>query len=251
MTTLDPARFADLLVGYCLEVERDDEVLVRSTTGAEPLLLELQRAILQRGAWPLLRIELPGQARDFFLYAEGLQLDDVSDIMLREAKSAEKHLAIQAPHDTNALVGIDPERMTRLRRARQPIQAAAMGKTWCSTLWPTQALADQAGMELDAFTAFVAGAMFLTNPEPVTAWASLRRFQEKLITRLSEAQEAAARGAGHRPDAVGQEPQVGQLRRAAQHALGRGVHRPARDERRTAPSRSRSARLLPASRSTA
>jgi aminopeptidase len=189
VTTLDPARFADLLVGYCLEIERNDEVLVRSTTGAEPLLLELQRAILQRGAWPLLRIELPGQARDYFLYAEGLQLDDVSDIMLREAKSAEKHLTIQAPHDTNALVGIDPERMTRLRRARQPIQAAAMGKTWCSSLWPTQALADQAGMELDAFTAFVAGAMFLTNPEPVTAWASLRRFQETLITRLSEAKK--------------------------------------------------------------
>ncbi len=107
--------------------------------------------------------------------------------MRSEAKNAEKHLTIQAPHDTNALVGIDPERMTRLRRARQAIQSAAMKKTWCSSLWPTQALADQAGMELDAFTAFVAGAMFLTGPDPVAAWASLRRFQEKLITRLSEA----------------------------------------------------------------
>ncbi len=187
MTALDPARFAELLVGYCLDVEAGEEVLVRSTTDAEPLLLELQRAILQRGAWPLLRVELPGQARDFFLYADGEQLDDVSEVMLREARSAAKHLTIQAPHDTNALIGVDPDRLTRLRRARQPIQAAAMKKTWCSSLWPTQALADQAGMELGAFTEFVAGALFLNGPEPVTAWASLRRFQEKLIARLTEA----------------------------------------------------------------
>jgi aminopeptidase len=187
VTALDPGRFADLLAGYCLDVQKDEEVLVRSTTAAEPLLLELQRAILKRGAWPLLRVELPGQARDYFVYADGLQLDDVSDTMLREARRADKHLTVQAPHDTNALVGIDPERLTRLRRAREPIQAAAMKKTWCSSLWPTQALADQAGMEFEAFTDFVAGALFLTSPDPVTAWASLRRFQEKLIAQLTEA----------------------------------------------------------------
>ena len=45
---LDPARFADLLAGYCLEVEAGQQVLVRSTTLAAPLLLELQRAVLER-----------------------------------------------------------------------------------------------------------------------------------------------------------------------------------------------------------
>ena len=57
----DPAAFARLLAGYCLEVEPGQQVLVRSTTLAAPLLLELQREILEREAWPMLRVELPGQ----------------------------------------------------------------------------------------------------------------------------------------------------------------------------------------------
>ena len=55
----DPAAFADLLAGYCLEATEQQQILIRSTTLAAPLLLELQRALLHRGAFPLMRTELP------------------------------------------------------------------------------------------------------------------------------------------------------------------------------------------------
>jgi len=48
MSPLEPAPFADLLAGYCLDVRGGETVLVRSTSLAAPLLLELQRAILER-----------------------------------------------------------------------------------------------------------------------------------------------------------------------------------------------------------
>src|SRR5919108_2264516 len=62
----DPAAFATLLCDYCLEVEPGQQVLVRSTALAAPLLLELQRALLEREAWPLLRTALPGQEAGFW-----------------------------------------------------------------------------------------------------------------------------------------------------------------------------------------
>src|SRR5262249_39327983 len=83
---LDPAAFADLLAGYCLDVQARDAVLVRSTALAAPLLLELQRAILEREAWPLLRVELAGQTRSFYDHARDVHLDDYPDLMLTEAK---------------------------------------------------------------------------------------------------------------------------------------------------------------------
>ena len=49
---------------------------MRSTTLAAPLLLELQRAILERDAWPLLRVELPGEARGFYEHARDRHLDE-------------------------------------------------------------------------------------------------------------------------------------------------------------------------------
>jgi aminopeptidase len=189
VTTVDPARFADLLTGYCLDVQAGDAVLVRSTSLAAPLLLEVQRAVLARDAWPLLRVELPGQTRAFYEHARDTHLDDYPDLALTEAKRIHALLGIQAPGDVRELAGVDPERIARYARARRPIREATMKKRWCSTLWPTEALADQAGMALEDFAAFVSGAMFLNQPDPVAAWGGLRRFQDGLIERLKGARE--------------------------------------------------------------
>jgi aminopeptidase len=189
VTALDPRPFADLLAGYCLDVEPGQHVLVRSTALAAPLLLELQRAILERDAWPLLRVELPGQARGFYEHALDRHLDDVSKLAYDEARKADRVLGIQAPGDTRELVGIDPALIARHARARRPVREATMKKRWCSTLWPTEALAGQAGMTPEAFAAFVRGALFLDRPDPVKAWGGLRVFQDRLIARLGSAQE--------------------------------------------------------------
>jgi aminopeptidase len=189
VTALEPAPFADLLAGYCLDVRAGEVVLVRSTSLAAPLLLELQRAILQRDAWPLLRVELPGQTPAYYEHARERHLDDYPDLALSEAKKLDALLGIQAPGDVRELVGVDPDRIARYARARRPIREATMKKRWCSTLWPTDALAGQAGMALEDFAAFVRGALFLDQPDPVAAWGGLRAFQDRLIARLADARE--------------------------------------------------------------
>jgi len=191
MTTLpmDPAAFADLLVGYCLDVQSQQRVLIRSTTLATPLLLELERAILEREAWPMTRVELPGQQAGFFRHAKDLHLDDVDDLALREARKVHCLLAIQAPYETRALAGVDPEKIARLSLGRGIIREATMKKRWCSTLWPTEAGAEQAGMSLDDFGAFVRNAMFLGQPDPVAGWNQLSAFQEQVIARLQKVRE--------------------------------------------------------------
>ncbi|MDQ3850638.1 MAG: aminopeptidase [Actinomycetota bacterium] len=186
---LDAGAFADLLAGYCLEVQEGQEILVRSTTLAEPLLLELQRAILARDAWPLLRVELPGATAAFHRHARDRHLDTFPQVAFAEAKKAHAHLAVQAPENTRALTGIDPERIARATRARKPLREQALRKRWCSTLWPTHAGAQQAGMALEDFSAFVERALFLDQADPVRAWGELAAFQASLIERLTGARE--------------------------------------------------------------
>jgi aminopeptidase len=132
MTALDPRAFADLLAGYCLDVTPGQQVLVRSTTLAAPLLLEVQRAILERDAWPHLRVELPGQSRSFYDHALDRHLDDVPSLALDEAKRIDCNLGITATADVRELVGVDPARITRLARARRPVRETIMKKRWCS-----------------------------------------------------------------------------------------------------------------------
>jgi aminopeptidase len=186
---LDPAGFADLLVGYCLDVQPDQQVLVRSTTLATPLLLELQRAILERDAWCFLRVELPGEARGFYDHARDRHLDEYPPLSYEEAKRITTTIGIQAPDDVRALSGVDPELIARSARGRRDVREQMLKKRWCSTLWPTPANAELAGMALDEFSRFVAGALFLDRPDPVGGWGELRRFQDALIHRLSKTKE--------------------------------------------------------------
>src|SRR5256885_10198678 len=186
---LSATRFADLLAGYCLDVRAGQQVLVRSTSLAAPLLLELQRAILEREAWPLLRVELPGQAEAFYARARDAHRDGFPSLALREARECHATVGIQAPENTRALAGVDPARIARLARGRREVREAMLKKRWCSTLWPTEALAQQAGTSLPGFARFVAGALFLDRPEPERAWAELRAFQAALIDRLRRARE--------------------------------------------------------------
>jgi len=186
---LDAGAFADLLVGYCLEVEAGQKVLLRSSTLATPLLLELQRAVLEREAWPTFEVELPGQSRGFYAHARDAQLDDYDDVAMAQAKAIDAVLGIQAPHDLRELAGIDPALITRAARARRPIRERTLKKRWCSTLWPTLAGAEQAGMSLERFAAVVRRATFLDQDDPVHAWRGLSAFQETLIARLRGARE--------------------------------------------------------------
>jgi aminopeptidase len=187
--SVDPARFADLLAGYCLDVAPGQEVLVRSTTLAAPLLLELQRAILAREAWPHLRAELPGAAAAWHEHARDAQLDGAPASALAEARKLDAVLSIQAPENTRALAGVHPEQLARVGRARAAIRETTLRKRWCSTLWPTHAGAQQAGLDLAGFERFVAGALFLDREDPVRAWGELRAFQDRLIAVAGRARE--------------------------------------------------------------
>ena len=188
-TDADTERMAALLTDYCLDVQPGQQVLVRSTTLAAPLLRSLHAALLARDAWPLLRVELPGVEEDFHALALDRHLDSFGSIGEAEAAQADAFLAIQAPFNTRALADVDPERIARMARSRAPLSELRMQRRWCGTLWPTPAGAQQAGMGDDAFAAFVRGALFLDREDPATAWRELETFQAGLIERLSGARE--------------------------------------------------------------
>ncbi len=181
--------FARLLTDYCLEVQPGQQIVVSSSTHAAPLLLALQREILLREAWPLLRAALPGQDESFWRHVRDRQLDSLPSAELAEAREVDASLRIIATENANALAGVDPSLMTRAARARGELRELMMKRRWAITLWPTPAAAQQAGMGTSEFTEFVTRALFLDRDDPVAAWGELRAFQAGLIERLAPASE--------------------------------------------------------------
>ena len=189
MTGPDPDAFARLLCGYCLDAHPGQQVAVSSTTLAAPLLLAIQRELLGRGAWPLLRTALPGQDETWWAAAQDHHLDAFAPAELAEAEGIDASLAIQAPANTMALANVDPARQARAARARAPVREARLRTRWCSTFWPTPAAAQQAGMGTAELGAFVERALFLDRDDPESAWGELHDLQARLIDRLSAAEE--------------------------------------------------------------
>jgi aminopeptidase len=186
---IDPDAFAALLCDWCLEPSEGQQVLLASTTLAEPLISSLHRSLLGRGAWPILRLTPPALAADFYTHASERQLDSFAPIELVEAESVDASLRIDAPANTRALAGLDPSRIARASRARQPVQEARLSRRWCGTQWPTTALAQQARMSERDYAAFLARALFLDRDDPVAAWRELSAFQRAMVERLTPVRE--------------------------------------------------------------
>jgi aminopeptidase len=190
----DPGAFAALLCDWCLEVRSGQQVLIGMTLESMPLVRALHAALLERGAWPLPRPAL--FAADFYRHARPEQLDGFPALDLADAQGADALLRIDAPANTMALAGIDPELVQRVARARQPIQEARLARRWCSTLWPTPALAQQARMDEHDYATFVRRALLLDQPDPPAAWRALSKRQTSLIERLAGASEVRIEAEG-------------------------------------------------------
>jgi aminopeptidase len=185
----DPDAFAELLCDWCLEVSPGQQVLVGSTTLAAPLLRALHRAILERDAWPGMRIALPSQGADFYRHATERHLDGFAPVELAELEAADAVLSVDAPANTAALADVDPKLIARAATARTPLREVRMARRWCGTIWPTPALAQMASMSDDEYRAFVRRALFLDRPDPVQAWSDLSARQARLVARLRPARE--------------------------------------------------------------
>ena len=196
MTDALIARWATLLVDYCLGVRPGETILIASELEARPLVEACFREVVLRGAHPITRLELPGLAEFFVGHGSEAQLSHLSPISIREAEVADGRIRISAETDTRSMRGIDPQRQAIVDRARAPLRELTSRKRWVLTQYPTSAYASDAKMDLADYEAFVAAAMFLDRDDPVSAWQGLGRRQAGLVEFMTGVSEVRIEGEG-------------------------------------------------------
>jgi aminopeptidase len=179
------ARWADLLVDYCLRVAPGETILIGSELEARPLIAAVYRAVVVRGAFPLVRPDLPWLTSIFFEAASDEQLARLSPSSLHDAQVVDARIWISAEADTRAFAGVDPRRQAIVDLARGPTRKAMREKRWVLTQYPTIGYARDAGMTLDEYERYVLAAMFLDRPDPAAAWVELGRRQAGLVEYMS------------------------------------------------------------------
>ncbi len=190
------SRWADLLVDYCLAVERGETIAIGSTVEAVRLVEAAGKAVILRGGLPLVRIEIPGLTEHLLAHADDEQLARLPATLMAEAEEADARIRIAADEDTTAMSRVDPRRQAAFERAREPIRRVARRRRWVLTQYPTAAYAETAGMPLGDYEAFVIAALFLDRPDPTEAWRELGRRQAGLVAYMSGVRSVRIEGEG-------------------------------------------------------
>lgn len=189
------ARYAQLLVDYCVELTAGDKLYVNSTTLAIPLVKEVHRIAMQRGAHVEVSLAWDGMDRTFLAEANDDQLRYISAQKRAAFETFDAYLAIRAPFNLRDMQDASPEKKKKRGAATKDLNDTYFRRTGTRELrrnlcqYPTQAAAQNAGMSLDEYRSFIFEATKLNSPDPKQAWLDVRRKQQAVTDRLNAAKQ--------------------------------------------------------------
>jgi aminopeptidase len=194
-------KLAKTMVHYSLKLQPGQQVQVRTHPLAEELTLAVYEEAVKAGAHVFIQNATPGVEDIFYKYASDAQLDYVSPIRKLMTETFDASLSIWSEHNTRSLSGIDPARISRVAKAGAPLSKLFMERAarnelrWCLTVYPTQAMAQEADMSLSDYREFVYAAGMLNEEDPVAFWKQTGVAQQKWVDWLKGRDQVVLKGA--------------------------------------------------------
>ena len=186
---------AKILVDYSVEVQSNQLVRISGGPEGAPLILAVYQKVLERGAHPFLQVELEETEDLVYTYASDAQLDYVPPFMKDVIEQIDASIGIWTDANTKRLTNADPAKQSRRAVARRPLsdrlleRAAKKELRWTGTLYPTQAFAQDAEMSLREFEDFVYNGCLVHEPDPIEAWRTISKKQQRLVDWLNKARQ--------------------------------------------------------------
>lgn len=187
------AKYADLLINYCLAVKPNDRVFINSSFIAEPLLAEIATACYKAGGMPYFHIELNGLKKGLIKYGSDSQLSTVDPFKKLAFEQFECYLNVRAHlrRSDNVFGKNDPERYKIYQKNKAELHQLYFDRIGngslrrCLCQYPTQLAADEADMTLEEYEKFVFQSCYLFDESPVEKWLEVRAEQQRYVDRLN------------------------------------------------------------------
>ncbi len=177
---------AEILVNYSINVKKGENIIVTGTTEAQELMKELEKLILQKGAYPSLKPTLPNSSYIYYKYSSKEQLKKFPKITFDEIKQSQGYINIISDTNTRELANIKPQKIVLRQKVMNKISSYIVNERAkirrCTTIFPTKALAKEAGMSFREYQNFVFGA---TNQD----WIKLGKKFIYLRNQLNKAKK--------------------------------------------------------------
>lgn len=191
---------ANILVNYSTKVQPGEWVGVLGDVASLSLIRAVFSKVIEAGGNPSLMLTDETLTREFARTASDDQMAWLDPALSLYYDQADVYIRCTAYPNTRAMTNIDPKRLQKIQTARAGwlatrMRRAAEGKMkWVGTLFPTEGSAQEAGMCLEDYEAFVFGATFADKDDPVGEWKKLGAMQQKKIDWLKGKKHVELKG---------------------------------------------------------
>jgi len=172
---------AEVLVDWSARVEAGDQVVVAVGEGAHELGVAVAEALGERGA-TMLSTYSSDELNRAYLRSHGGTSFERADHALAMFERADVSLFLRGTRNTSATADVPAAVREAYADANGDVREARMDTDWVSTLHPTRALAQQAGMAYEEYQDFVYDAV-------LRDWEAMAEEMAQLKTLLDEGSE--------------------------------------------------------------
>ncbi len=193
-------KLADVLVNYSTKVQPGEWVGILGDVAALPLIRAVYEQVVRAGGNPSLLFTDEAMTRQFYRHANDDQLSWLDPSLDLYYNQADVYIRLGALSNTRAMTSIDPTIVRKAQSARQPWLETRMRRAsegtmkWVGTLYPTEGLAQEAGMSLEEYEDFVFAACFADRDDPVAEWRKMGAMQQQKIDWLKGKKRVRCQG---------------------------------------------------------
>jgi aminopeptidase len=197
--------FAKVLVERCTRVQPGDRILIEATPAAEALVRELYVQILEKGGHPHPLLQLPdmffpGHEELLLSHGNASQINFMPTFHKLAYDQFEGRIRVHSATNTRSQSSIDPARVQRRGKSTGAITETQMRRgaegafKWVTTLYPTDAYAQDAEMSFEQYEDFVFRAVHATEADPVAYWKKVEADQQAAVDFMSGKHQVVLRG---------------------------------------------------------
>jgi len=183
-------KMAKVLVDYSLSIKEGDKLLIQGHEITIPLIKEVYKEALIRGAHPDVRVLVEELQEILYKYGNDEQIKYVSPVIQCSTEKYNATLRIGGSYHSKPLLNIDSAKIRSLEASRRKLGAAQQRRTlegnlrWSLTYFPTTAGAMEANMSLSEYEDFVFSACFIDKDDPIAEWSKLKADQQRIVDFL-------------------------------------------------------------------
>ncbi len=195
MTDPRVERLADLLVEYSLALSEGKVLRIDSLDAGSPLVLALYRSALRAGGLPYTNVSLSGLGETLLQHGSDEQLTYLSPIQWEEIEQLDGLVTVWSESNTRALSRVEPGRHAAYIAAQRKLsnrrwERISNGEmSWCGTLFPTNAHAQEAEMSLAEYEDFVFAACHVHEEDPASHWRTVSTELSARAAQLGDVRE--------------------------------------------------------------